>query len=43
MGITDFINPRDEEKPVSEVGVFCSLSLISQGKIKYYLHMHFHN
>jgi hypothetical protein len=31
MGITDFINPTDEEKLVYEVGVFCQL--ISQKKI----------
>lgn len=27
MGITDFINPRDDERPVYEVGILCSLSM----------------
>lgn len=27
MGITDFINQRDDERPVYEVGILCSLSI----------------
>ena len=27
MGVTNFINPKDEEKPVYQVGILCPLIL----------------
>ena len=40
MGVTDFINPRDEEKPVFEVSVICPLSPSLFDKRKYHLYTH---
>lgn len=40
MGITDFVNPTDKEKPVYEVGVFSPL--LSHRKYNHNLHIYFH-
>jgi len=40
MGITDFINPKDDERPVYEVGILYSSRFVKENTI--FICMNFH-